>query len=484
METAEKILKTIQESIDKFQTRIPELQNLVYKELLPLLKELDVKNGNLLNNLNNLKALGDIKNKVERIIITGKYKEIVKDFIESFTQLSNLNNQYFWEFNNKYKPKNTLPIIKQLAVEATINSLIGQGMHQSVLEPVSKIINQNITTGGSYADFQEQIRKHITKTQEGEGFLEKYTKQITTDAINQYNAQYHEAVAADLRFNWGRYIGSNLTTTRQFCELLTYKEWVHRSELPEIIMGVIDGEELKLSRTTGLPLGMIPGTNSDNFKIRRGGYNCGHQFFWVPDSAVPEHVKRNLTKPAGEKVKYDIDVLKKGKIGRLLQNSALIKALQNIHPELQDIEKVSVYGYSDDEYYDLNKILRGEKKGTGYYENYRELLNESLGKMTTVHDGWVFRGTKLPSHILDTYKRAFSEKGSVEHKYYTSTSAVIDKSFAGNTRMSIKSKTGVFIKNLSMHQPEEEVLFKAGTNFKVLHFEEKEGIAYIKLEEL
>lgn len=290
------ILNAIDLSIERFQDAIPGIQQQTFDELQPILKELQVKNGKLLNNLDNLKLIGQIKNKLERIIISAEYKDKVKDFVNSFSEISNLNNSYFSQFNKKYKPKNTLPIIKQLAVESTINDLVGQGLSSNIIAPIQKILLQNITTGGSYANFQEVLRNHILTNETGEGNLQRYTKQITTDAINQYNAQYNETVAQDLQFNWGRYVGSNITTTREFCTLLTEKQWVHKSELPEIIKGHIDGTDCKLSKTTGLPLGMIPDTNADNFKVRRGGYNCGHQFFWVPDSSVPQKILNQFKK--------------------------------------------------------------------------------------------------------------------------------------------------------------------------------------------
>ena len=288
------ILKTIDKAINKFQSSIPEIQDLVYEELQPLIKELRLKDGKLLNNVENLRLLLNIKNKLEKVILNTAYKKSVEKFIESFSAVSILQNDYFKQFNQNFKPKKTLPIIKQLTIESTINSLVGQGMSNSVIEPIQKILLQNITTGGSYAKFQEVLRNHILTNDSGEGSLERYTKQITTDSINQYNAQYHETIAQDLQFNWGRYVGSNITTSRQFCLLLTKKQWVHKSELPQIIKGHIDNENCKLSKSTRLPLGMIPGTNTDNFKVLRGGYNCGHQFFWVPDSSVPELIKKKI----------------------------------------------------------------------------------------------------------------------------------------------------------------------------------------------
>lgn len=285
------ILKAIDSAIEKFQDKIPGIQKIMYETLQPLIKNLEVKDGKLLNNVQNLKLIGELKNKLENIIINPEYKKSVNDFVDGFTAVSNLQQEYFKQFGQQYKAKKTLPIIKELAVESTINDLVGQGMSNNIIDPIRKILNENITTGGNYAKFQEQLRNHILTNDTGEGTLERYTKQITTDALHQYNAQYHDAIAQDLNFTWGRYVGSNITTSREFCILLTQLQWVNKKDLPVIIKGNIDGHKCKLSKTTGLPLGMIPDTNADNFKVRRGGYNCGHQFFWVPDSAVPEEIK-------------------------------------------------------------------------------------------------------------------------------------------------------------------------------------------------
>lgn len=294
MDPIKEILKTIDDAIAKFQDAIPGIQKLIYEGLQPLIKNFKIKDGRLLNDVENLRIIGDLKNKLQKIIMSADYSKSVNGFTESFAAVSLLNNAYFADFNKKFKPKRTLPIIRQLAVEQTLNDLIGQGMNSSVIDPIKQILNQNITTGGSYAKFQEQLRNHILSNETGDGSLVRYTKQITTDAIHQYNAQYHDAIAQDLNFNWGRYIGSNLTTSREFCVLLTDKQWVHRTELPQIIKGKIGNENCKLSKTTGLPLGMMADTNADNFKIRRGGYQCGHQFFWVPDNAVPDSEKRKF----------------------------------------------------------------------------------------------------------------------------------------------------------------------------------------------
>ena len=54
-----------------------------------------------------------------------------------------------------------------------------------------------------------------------DGALVKYTKLLTTDAIHQYVATVNEVVSADLGYEWYRYVGSNIKTTRTFCKALT-----------------------------------------------------------------------------------------------------------------------------------------------------------------------------------------------------------------------------------------------------------------------
>jgi hypothetical protein len=288
--TIKALINHMEDSIGSFQKGIPSIQQGLVDSLVDELRGLQTQQGKILNSVQNLKLIGNIKNKLERLIISEGYKDSVKDFVKAYDAVESLQLQYFAAFAQKFKPKEVLGIIKRQAVDKTLNDLLGQGLQSNVVDAIGDILNVNVTSGGSYASLNDQLLKSVKGTKDTEGILERYSKTITTDSINQYSAQYHETIAADLGLNWGRYVGSNITTTREFCELLTKKEWVHRTELPEIVKGHIDGHSCKLNKQ-GLPLGMIPGTDANNFKIRRGGYNCGHQFFWVPDSAVPNDIK-------------------------------------------------------------------------------------------------------------------------------------------------------------------------------------------------
>ncbi|WP_346236751.1 hypothetical protein ABDK00_014050 [Niabella insulamsoli] len=290
------ILKIMDEAIEAFENAVPGVQEKSLEEIINLTKELETRNGKIINSVKNLRLIGQIKTKLKRATLSQEYKKAVKSFVASFEAISALQISYFKRYVPKFEPERKLGVIREYAIDQTIYDLMGQGMDSQVVEPVTSILRDNITSGGSYAKFQQQLADYLIDNASGEGRLMRYTKQITTDAIHQYSAQYHEAIAQDLGFKWGRYVGSDIETTREFCDLMTDRDYFHVSELSEILKGHIDGRKCKLSKTTGLPVGMIPGTNTDNFKIRRGGYNCRHGVYMIPESAVPENIKSRLKK--------------------------------------------------------------------------------------------------------------------------------------------------------------------------------------------
>lgn len=407
------ILQTIDKAIVDFQKGIPAIQSGVLDAVLLQLKDLETNNGRILNSVQNLKLMLRIKNNLERLIISEGYKKQVKEFIDTFNAVESLNQQYFAAFNQKFTPNKTLPIIREAAVGKTLNDLLGQGLQSNIVDPVGDILNQNITTGGSYNSLNEQLRNAILTNGTGEGGLERYTKTITTDALNQYSAQYHDVLAQDLKFNWGRYVGSNMRTTREFCEFLTKKQWVHRSELPRILEGIIDGHQCKVNKQK-LPLGMIPGTTVDNFKIRRGGYNCGHQFFWVPDNAVPENIKAMLgKKPEPVPAALPVPTLTGKPAGVPVSshfNQIDASIQKQVTTSLSSID--NVHGDGKLENIPIQKVSRGSAQGTFYRTYFGQPLKITLNSKATSPE---LTFAHEMGHYLDLH--AIGKPGRMESDY-------------------------------------------------------------------
>lgn len=299
----DEILKAIDKGIIDFQEAIPKIQEKIYAKLLLFQKELSVQGETITNTVKNVKLLSNIKQDIESIILDDTdYLEAVAKFSKLYDKVTALNYSYFKTIESKFKPSKVIEEVRKQSVSLVIDGLTEAGLQTNFINPVREIINTYVTTGGSYSKLSGELNNYINGYNSDAGPIDgsfvKFTKQITTDAINQYNAQVNQITSVDLGWEWYRYIGSNIKTTRTFCEALTKKEYYHRSELAQIIKGNFqEFKEMKgeIYNKTGLPQGMYEDTNTSNFPIYRGGYNCGHQAYAIPTYLVPQKVKNLIS---------------------------------------------------------------------------------------------------------------------------------------------------------------------------------------------
>lgn len=292
--TQKEIIKAIEVAIDdsikKIQSVIPKQERAIFEKVSLIVKDLDIKNGKIEQSVKNLRTIGKVKAEIEQIVNSKEWKDEVKDYLKGFDEVAKLQNEYFKTIESKYTPPKLLAELKQQSIGATMNSLMEAGIGLNVTEQIQTILRQNITTGGSYLEFTEALRESITSNKSGKGVLDRYVKQITTDALNQFSRQYSTLVADSLGLEWFIYSGAIIETSRTFCKALIKKKYVHRSELPRVIVG--DFKEFKdmdgkINEKTDLPEGMIAGTNVANFSTYAGGWQCNHQIHPVNALAVP-----------------------------------------------------------------------------------------------------------------------------------------------------------------------------------------------------
>ncbi len=291
----EKIINDLSEAIgnasDSFNSQMDGLQKGIYDDVSLLIKDLDITNGKIDNTVNNVKAIGAIKAKIEKIILNPDYIDSVKSYVDAFNAVSSLQDSYFKQISTTAGPKNLLLAIKQQSIEQTVTSLTEGGIGAGITNGIRDILKRNITGGASYNDLLDQMRNYILTNNSGTGALEKYTKQITTDSLQQFSRQYGQVLANDLDMEWFMYVGSNRRTSREFCILLTKKKYIHRSEFADIVNGIIDGVQIKINPNTNTWSGGIPGTDENNLQINCGGYTCEHSMYPISSELVPANVK-------------------------------------------------------------------------------------------------------------------------------------------------------------------------------------------------
>lgn len=308
------ILKRINKAVKRFNKRIPAAQRAAYESVTEELKRLDLKAGNIKATVGNLKIIASVKNKLQRLILSDAYVKELKVFVKTFNEITTLQNDYWKSLEPSYKPVKILKEIRNQAVADTVDRLTENGIAQTIGNEISEILRANITTGGSYRTLQAQLSDKLTGNN---GAMVSRVRQITVDAVNTYNAQYTQTVSSDLGFEWYAWQGSELQTSRPFCQaMVENNRYFHVSQIPNLLKGLdVNGKPLEykdnktneikkvtVSEKTGLPSGFIAGTNVSNFLINRGGYLCGHQAGPVSERLIkrndPEYYQQVLNTAA------------------------------------------------------------------------------------------------------------------------------------------------------------------------------------------
>ncbi len=300
MADVDDIVKLLSKGIEKFNKKIPSLQRRLLDEVLLELKDLDLKGKGIKTTVKNLRKITSIKGKLQRLILNKDYKSALKQYTRLFSDVTVLQNRIFEQADIKFSPPKLGAELKKQSIEDVVTKMTETGITGNIGNQITDVLRQNITTGSSYASLTESLMEMLTDT-DSPGLLSRYAKQITTDAVNQYTATYMKNVSSDLGYEWFRYGGKDIDTTRPFCDAMTDRKFFHISEVPDLLQAkdlYYSSEEgltkVPVNPKTGLPNGMIPGTDTASFFSNRGGFNCGHQIFPTHEKLVPEEIKKRV----------------------------------------------------------------------------------------------------------------------------------------------------------------------------------------------
>lgn len=145
---------------------------------------------------------------------------------------------------------------------------------------------------------------------------------------------------------------------------------------------------------------------------------------------------------------------------------------------MTDPELAGTYAYTTSDstwgYGPVNEALRsGDERRIAQFRNYKDTVNDGLARLPDF-TGTVYRGTTLPEDVLAQHR----EGAVVTYEAFTSSSRSRDSAFSGSHRFVIQSKHGKQVEALSRYGREREVLFPAGTRFRVLRVEARGGSNY------
>lgn len=293
------VIETLDQAADSFDGIATKEQKKIYDEVVVLAKDLETDAiGKVKQSIANLKRLTQIKAKLAALSKDKEWVAGITHFAQYFGHLQKMQNEYYSQhftegtLGMNAKKKNDL--MREMAVQNTMEALMGDGLKANVTDKLNDILLRAVTSGAKFADLQDELRAHLMGENGGKGAFARYATTYATTALSQFTGQTNKLMTDDLGLEWFMYTGSNKETTREFCEHLTKKKYIHKSEIPTILTGLIDGYQCAIYDKTGLPLGMIAGTTPENFQCNCGGWNCRHQLVPVADAVVPIQVRQQF----------------------------------------------------------------------------------------------------------------------------------------------------------------------------------------------
>lgn len=273
-QTARNILKITEKAVNKFSEGTKKTQTNIMRKVSSFLRRLKLNGDNVKPSSANIRLLRTLRDDLERIIIDKTYRARVEQFTRNFPRIKRQTDSLYQGVEQFNKNKNAFKDLLAFNIEITQASLTEAGIRNAVTEPIAKLLSEGVTSGMNIDDMEDALRVNILGNPERLGGLERYTKQITRDALNQFSRNYNESISMDLGMEWYFYSGSIIEDTRSYCVERAGK-YFHKKEVEDV--------------PSQWP-GMIPGTNSSSIFINAGGYNCRHLWMAVLIDVVPKDV--------------------------------------------------------------------------------------------------------------------------------------------------------------------------------------------------
>lgn len=291
------IIDEIDGSYDRLSKQLAQSEREALRLLLVRLRKLDLdSSGNVKRTAVNIRELAKIRARLESIVLNDSYRVAIKDLVNTFTKVADLQNTFFEQTVQDYKPKAVTKALQKEAAKAVQENLRTQVIEE-VRSTIGRKLQSAITSGVSYAD----LTADITNTMQGAGVepgqIAKYARTLATDSLNTFSREHLTLISSDLGYEWFRYQGSLIETSRPFCEAMVKKKFFHVSELDDILAGKFsEFEDLEgtMNQKTGLPAGLKEETTPQNFTSLAGGWNCGHQCRPVPEDRVPLDIRTKV----------------------------------------------------------------------------------------------------------------------------------------------------------------------------------------------
>jgi hypothetical protein len=279
-------------AIERFNKIVIATQNNAHGRVVVVLRKLKVdKDGYIIQNAENRAIIREANRVFARAIEGGQYVEGLRNFTVTFAVLDDVNEAYFKSFDRFSVNRQFMKALQKETIKEIETTLLNEGLASQIKLPLSRILDQNVNSGGSFAGMLDQVKDFIKGSPEVDGRLLRHAKTITKDTLFNYSRAYQQAVASDLGLEFYMYVGGIMDTTRHFCSERAGKFFHHK----EIEQWAKEDWKGKRSDTT-----------ESSIFVYAGGHNCLHSIIPVAVQVVPVEVIERAIKAGLYKAKKAI----------------------------------------------------------------------------------------------------------------------------------------------------------------------------------
>ncbi|MDB5490351.1 MAG: phage head morphosis, family domain protein [Micavibrio sp.] len=255
---------------------------------------------------------------------------------------------------------------------------------------------------------------------------------------------------------------------------LNYNDWL-KMQPPTVQEDILGVSKAKLFREGGMKVDQFVDARGNQYSLEQLRQRDGETF---EDVFGPQAARTKAARLATEKQfkeylgESQYEEYKEMAHDALSENSATRR-------NLSEAELVAVQAYTRDKHAPLNRALRSdEAQNISRVSAFASTLSAGLAKLP-VFSGYVSRNTFLDADMIAD----MAAIGAYVDNGFMSTS-VKGADFSGNVRFMVQSRSGRRIEGFSgFGKAETEVLFPAGTEFKILSIEEDAGVTVVRMIE-
>lgn len=420
-EFTEQILNIIEKkdsAIDTAESKLLEqlgpTEKLIFADIKKLIDKFNVSGGKIEFNDANVELVNQINQTIVDAIQKSKMPASIRQYLRDFDTIKEYNVDVHSKLNglSTNELEDLINPIQRAMVQQTLDGLTGAGVDTNFIEPVKQGIYKNIVGGATRSDLENFLTAYVVGTPELNGLYSRYVKQVSRDALGQFDGQINAKIADEFGLDAFRYVGSIIDDSRPQCVRWVGKRVLEKSEM---------NSEISWANNNGS--GMIPGTNPDNFLVYRGGYNCRHR-------AIPF----KLTKSQRERLQKE-------------QTTQATEATQKTQTQINEVKKdvaknqiVIDRNIGNDT---IKKRLFVTKQSQSLVDSMTNVLSGNDGAVEIINRKGIYVSLRTPSESSDNGRRklladlgdGFKQIGTIRES--ANGNCAID-----NTFMNVKIRSG------------------------------------------